>query len=144
MYKHKQIGWTIIFSLAAGIIACGFFMALYESPAPRIIFYLLAVAVVLMYKLTVTVDNSILRAEFGPGFFGKTLEIKDMESCTVVRNRWWHGWGYHIFPTGRELMTIINVHGFDAVELKMKTGKIYRIGTDEPQELVNAIQSKIR
>jgi len=36
-------------------------------------------------------------------------------------------------------MWIFNVSGFDAVELIMKNGKIYRIGTDEPIKLESAI-----
>jgi hypothetical protein len=40
-------------------------------------------------------------------------------------------------------MWIYNVSGFDAVEITMKNGKIYRIGTDEPLKLEQAIsQSK--
>jgi len=36
-------------------------------------------------------------------------------------------------------MWIYNISGFDAVEIKMKNGKTYRIGTDEPQKLEQAI-----
>jgi len=40
-------------------------------------------------------------------------------------------------------MWIFNVSGFDAVELVMKNGKIYRIGTDMPKELEVAIKKGI-
>ncbi|MDY0387304.1 MAG: hypothetical protein RBT65_09290 [Methanolobus sp.] len=36
-------------------------------------------------------------------------------------------------------MWIFNDSGFDAVEIKTKNGKIYRIGTDEPKQLERAI-----
>jgi hypothetical protein len=36
-------------------------------------------------------------------------------------------------------MWIYNVSGFDAVEIKMKDGKTYRIGTDEPEKLEQTI-----
>ena len=36
-------------------------------------------------------------------------------------------------------MCIYNVSGFDAVEIQLKNGKIYRIGTDEPKKLEQAI-----
>jgi len=46
--------------------------------------------------------------------------------------RWmWPGWLY-------------NVSGTDAVELKMKNGKRYRIGTDVPGELAEAIRQAIK
>jgi len=40
-------------------------------------------------------------------------------------------------------MRIYNISGFDAVEIKMKDGKRYRIGTDEPKKLEVAITQAI-
>ena len=40
-------------------------------------------------------------------------------------------------------MWIYNVSGFDAVEIILKNGKIYRIGTDVPSELEAAIKQAI-
>ena len=39
-------------------------------------------------------------------------------------------------------MWIYNVSGFDAVEIILKNGKIYRIGTDVPKELEVAINKE--
>ena len=41
-------------------------------------------------------------------------------------------------------MWIFNVSGFGAVEIRMKNGKIYRIGTDEPKALESAINREIQ
>ena len=38
---------------------------------------------------------------------------------------------------------IYNVSGFDAVEIIMRNGRIYRIGTDVPGELETAIKRTI-
>jgi hypothetical protein len=40
-------------------------------------------------------------------------------------------------------MWIFNVSGFDAVEIIMRNGKIYRIGTDIPSGLEAAIKQAI-
>jgi hypothetical protein len=40
-------------------------------------------------------------------------------------------------------MWIYNVSGFDAVELRMTDGRMYRIGTDEPHELEAAIRQML-
>jgi len=40
-------------------------------------------------------------------------------------------------------MWIYNVSGWSAVEIIMKNGKIYRIGTDTPSELEAAIKQSI-
>jgi hypothetical protein len=36
---------------------------------------------------------------------------------------------------------LYNVSGFDAVELRLKSGEIRRIGTDDPQGLAEALKS---
>ena len=38
---------------------------------------------------------------------------------------------------------LYNVSGFDAVEIKLRTGKKFRIGTDVPQELDAAIRQAL-
>ena len=43
--------------------------------------------------------------------------------CWVIRNGW-----------------LYNVSGFDAVELELASGKLCRIGTDEPGRLLHAIE----
>jgi hypothetical protein len=56
-----------------------------------------------------------------------------------VKNQWWWGWGIRLIPGG----WLYNVSGLDAVELKMKNGRVYRIGTDEPRKLAEFIQAKL-
>jgi hypothetical protein len=41
-------------------------------------------------------------------------------------------------------MRIYNISGFDAVEIKLKNGKIYRIGTNEPTILEQTIVHEIK
>ena len=41
-------------------------------------------------------------------------------------------------------MTIFNISGFEAVEIKMRDGRIYRIGTDQPQKLAYAIKMQLQ
>ena len=55
-----------------------------------------------------------------------------------VRNPWHAGWGIRWFP-GRYLLW--SVSGFQAVEVVTKDGNRFRIGTDEPEMLVQAIQT---
>lgn len=52
----------------------------------------------------------------------------------------YYGWGIHLTPHG----WLYNVSGSDAVEIRMKTGKKYRIGTDVPEELERAISRSIQ
>ena len=54
-----------------------------------------------------------------------------------MRNLWYYGWGIRYTPHG----WLFNVSGLDAVELELKNGRTWRVGTDEPVELLAAIQA---
>ncbi len=56
-----------------------------------------------------------------------------------MKNPWYYGWGIRLTPHG----WLYNVSGSYAVEIKTKTGKKYRIGTDVPNELEKAIRQSI-
>ena len=91
--------------------------------------------------LSVAVDENYLRIKFGYGIFRKKLSTSDIASVAQVKNHWYYGWGIRLWFWPR--MWIFNVSGFDAVEIRMKNGKIYRIGTDEPEKLETAIKRVI-
>jgi hypothetical protein len=57
-----------------------------------------------------------------------------------VRNHWWNGFGIRMRPGFR----LYNVAGLDAVELRLKSGDVRRIGTDDPQGLSAALNSRAR
>ncbi len=91
--------------------------------------------------LSVSIDENYLRIKFGYGIFRKKLSTSDIASVAQVKNRWYYGWGIRLWFW--PLMWIFNISGFDAVEIRMKNGKIYRIGTDEPEKLETAIKQAI-
>ena len=68
--------------------------------------------------------------------------LREIISVRAVKNHWYYGWGIRFWFWPR--MVIFNVSGFDAVEIKMKNGKTYRIGTDEPKNLEHAIMQSIK
>jgi hypothetical protein len=47
----------------------------------------------------------------------------------MVRNQWWNGLGIR---KGAGFW-LYNVAGLDAVELRLRSGEIRRLGTDDPQ-----------
>lgn len=88
--------------------------------------------------LTVSIADNFLKIKFGFGIFRKKFLLRDIVSATQVKNPWYCGWGIRLCIS--PYMWIYNVSGFDAVELKMKNGKVYRIGTDEPAKLESALK----
>jgi len=139
-YKHTQVGYLVIvilgiclFYLASMMIISGF------DWIPFTVLVILGVCVGLFSTLTVMIAESTLEIRFGLGIIRKKFHLKDIESCQVVKNPWYYGWGIRLTPHG----WLYNVSGFYAVEIKMKTGKKYRIGTDVPTDLEKAISQSL-
>lgn len=146
-YRHTQFGWIMVICFAfAGAIIVG--VACNLPPKPREAFPMFLVVAVLLasfllfYDLTVEVNDEFIRLRFGIGLIRKKFRLADVVKCAPVRNRWWMGWGIHGWP-GRNRGWLFNVSGWDAVELKLKSGVTYRIGTDEPQQLAEFIKAKL-
>ena len=92
--------------------------------------------------LTVSIDEKYLRIKFGYGIFRKRFEVSEITSVKQVKNHWYYGWGIRLWFW--PYMCIYNVSGFDAVELVMKNGKVYRIGTNVPGELEATIKAVLK
>ena len=139
MYKHTQIGWLMLVLLGIGILLTGYFGILYSNWIALSVFGVLVICMILFPRLTVTGNDNLIEVRFGPGLIRKKFRFEEIESAKPVKNRWWYGWGIKKIPKG----WLFNVSGLDAVELLMKNGRIYRIGTDEPQTLNEFIQGKL-
>lgn len=92
--------------------------------------------------LSVSVDENYIRIRFGYGIFRKKFAMGEIASVAQVKNHWYYGWGIRMWFLPR--MWIYNVSGFDAIELIMKNGKIYRIGTDKPDALKEVLCKFVR
>jgi hypothetical protein len=143
-YKHTQTGWLTL--MVCGALLPFFVITAVITPdAPVRTFMLfvtapiLAVVIILFGSLTVAVDDAAITMRFGPGLIRKKIKLDDVAACEPVKNRWWWGWGIQLIPGG----WLYNVSGLDAVELKLKNGRVCRIGTDEPQILNEFIQAKL-
>ena len=135
LYRHRQIGWTIIivlglaalFAAAAGL-ATPWPTSLFSSSPPIL-------TGLLFSSLTIEVTASELVWSFGPGFLKKRVALSGIASAAPARNKWWWGWGVHLTPRG----WLYNVDGLDAVEITQKDGASFRLGTDEPQALAQSL-----
>ncbi len=146
-YKHKQIGYLMIVVTLAVI---ALFVWVYASAlaeqvsidsGPNLLVTSVMVLIVLILAsfttLTITVDEQNLRIKFGYGIFSKSFTRAEITSVRTVKNRWYYGWGVKVWFW--PYMWIYSISGFDAVELTMRNGRIYRIGTDEPAKLEAAL-----
>ena len=150
-YKHTQIGYPMIFITLVVLVLFAWLQITAKAEPPSYdsgtnfaitaIMALILFILVSFSTLTVFIDEQFLRIRFGWGIFRKKFLLTDIAAIRKVKNHWYYGWGIRLWFWPK--MWIFNVSGFDAIELTMKNGKIYRIGTDEPEKLEAAIKQVI-
>lgn len=139
-YEHTQPG-TVILATCAIIAVFGGAIAWRAQPAAAIpMLVILASVAVIFNSLTVEIEGRELRWYFGLRLWTYRLALDDIQSVSIVQNQWWNGFGIRSAPG----FTLYNVSGLDAVELKLKSGEIRRIGTDDPKEFAAALNAAIR
>ena len=146
MYKHKQTGTVILgcIGLAAAMMASFLAMVPPNEWVPKLIMIgalvLFAIIALCFGSMTVRVSRDELSLAFGPGLIRKSYLISDITDVSAVRNKWWYGWGVRFTPHG----WLYNVSGLDAVQISMRNGRQYRVGTDQPEKLADAIDKAIK
>lgn len=146
-YKHTQISYLMMIVTIAVLVlfAWAHITAANEPPSVDsgtnlLLTSLMVIILALLssfVSLQVRLDEKQIRIKFGYGLFTKKILLNDILSIKVVKNHWWYGWGIRVWFWPK--MWIYNIAGFDAVELQLKNGKTYRIGTDEAPKLEQVI-----
>ena len=88
--------------------------------------------------LTVSVSQKDIIIKFGYGLIKKRIKREDINHAKIVRNKVIYGWGIRLTPHG----WLWNIQGLDAIELSLKNGKCFRIGTNQPKLLLDALSNK--
>ena len=138
IYKHTQIGAVILALLGSAILLSAVsIFTIGSHPILIAVLIVLLACAILFPSMTVEIGNGLLTWRFGLGIIHKIVRVTEVESAEAVRNHWLYGWGIHLTPHG----WLYNVSGLSAVQVRLKSGKRFRLGTDEPEELVRAIAS---
>ena len=147
VYHHKQrlsfIRMT--YSLASTALAVAVWRIVSGARVIPMIGLVVACAVfyaIFLSSLTIEVNGKELRWYRGPGpFWPHRLSLDEIQTVAVVRNRRGYGLG---FPFSGKIhgFWLYNVSGFDAVELRLKSGDVYRLGTDDPEGLSAALKRR--
>jgi hypothetical protein len=136
-YQHRQFGWVIV--LTTGAIGLAILLAATSAPHPAY-FAWAGVGILLVgalfSTLTIIIEDGLLRASFGPGLIQKKVKLAEIASVRPIPVRWWYGWGIRLTPHG----WLYNVSGWKAVEITLRHGRRFCLGTDEPESLQKAIQ----
>ena len=138
MYKHTQrAGWLInVFVLGSSLVCIVWGIIDRVWIAVGMGLFLLSIYC-LFSCLTVTVENSVIIIKFGPGLIRVKYPLMEVLQFRQVRNNPLYGWGVRLIPNGY----LYNIAGLDAVELQMVDGTVRRIGTNEPEKLIKALET---
>jgi hypothetical protein len=140
-YAHTQPGTMMVTLLLANSLIPAAVAAFANDDFVRWICIAMAIGLVitagLFSSLTVSVGEGELRWFFGLGLWHYGTALTDIQSTGVVRNKWYYGFGIRMLPGFR----LYNVGGLDAVEIKLRDGRVRRIGTDDPAGLAAALRT---
>ena len=136
-YRHKQPGWAMLVILGVVLV----FLFFIKPPQCgcrgfALVMALILVALGLFSKMIVIIDEEYLQVRFSYGVIRAKFKLSEIAVFKKVRNPWYYGLGIHYLGNG----WIYNVSGLDAVEITMKNNKVHRIGTDEPDKLIETLR----
>jgi hypothetical protein len=139
-YRHTQIGYLHLVLYSALLLFIGYLNIVMDfNPFVLVGLIVIFIVIGIFTRLTVAVDDQMLKIQFGLGVIRKAFALKEIEAYSVVKNRWYYGWGIRFTPHG----WLFNVSGLSAIEIQMKSGKRYRIGTDDPDNLSKALDEAL-
>ncbi len=135
-YMRKQTGHGMTLVVLGGLACIIYLISQRGVQKVLVVYMILAAALALVFSsMTVTVAEGFVSLKFGLGLFRKRFKLSDIESCRSVRNPWYYGWGIRRIPGG----WFFGVSGQTALELTMRSGKRFRIGSADPEGLKAAI-----
>ena len=142
-YQHSQTGWFVIpilllFTVVAFVVASDDQVEVGVVVAILVMMLAILGLGIYLSRLEVTVTDDQVVAAFGFGKPRRAFDLKEIVDVRTVRNSWWNGWGVRKIRNG----WMYNVWGLDAVQLELRSGKSFRIGTDDPDGLVEALAER--
>lgn len=144
-YRHTQTAWMLIVVIVAVVLA-ELTIATFSAPQDTLslalsgaVVAVAAVMLALFSTLTVMVDDLAVSVWFGLGTLRREVMLAEVIAARRVRNSWHAGWGVRAIPGGR----LYNVGGRDAVELELDSGRVVRVGTDQPDALLAALKAAL-
>ena len=144
-YRHTQWGYTAIPTFLLFAVVIPLTSSDDETTAAitvsLIAFTIALLAIVLLFsRLEVTVSDGRIVAAFGFGRPHREIELADVTDVHQLRNTWIQGWGIRKITNG----WMYNVWGLDAVEVELASGDVFRIGTNDPENLLAVIALQIK
>lgn len=138
-YQHVQWGYLAIPTFLIFLLVDWFSFSADNTAwlvAVIVTFEASLLGVVLWFsRLEVRVDDDRITAAFGNGRPRRLFAMGEIRAVRAVRNRWYYGFGVRVIANG----AMYNVWGLDAAEVELESGRVFRIGTDDVDQLEASI-----
>jgi hypothetical protein len=135
-YQHTQPATVIVFAvgsmaLIGAIVSIFIHLAIFTT-------VFLAIMTWMFRSLTVEISETELRWHFGSGWPRKRVPLSEIASAEPIRTSFVKGWGIHYTRRG----WLYNASGFGAVAVRLRNGKQFCLGTDEPEKLARQLNGQ--
>jgi hypothetical protein len=138
-YRETQIGWVLmaIFAVVALLIVLILRSAPLQ-PVSLVPLVLVLLAAAMFGFMSVGVTTDAVSITMGVGFVRRRIERSQIRRLTIVRNPWYWGLGVRLYSRGSG--TMYAVSGLRAVELTLGDDRTVRIGTRDPERLLQVLR----
>lgn len=143
-YSNTQIGYPFFvacFSVLATVFTITK-LGLQETKGENdiiVLIVVLSIVLLMTFRLKVNIVDNKLELTYGIGLYKKRFDLTDVKKVTLVKNKWYCGWGVRISSEG----TIYNISGFDGVKVDLQSGVSFIVGTNKPIELFQVLNKFI-
>jgi hypothetical protein len=140
IYRHTQVSRATVGGLGIAVAALVWWSVRASDAVLATTAGLVGFVLVLFSALTVIVGDGAMDVFFGPGLIRRRIPLRRIREVQVVRTPWYYGWGIRLTPAG----WLWNVSGLDGVEVQFDDGHRFRVGSDEPNRLAEALLREMR
>ena len=140
VYRHTQVSRVTAAGMGIAWAVAVWWSVRVSAFVPIATAAVAGLLLILFSTLTVIVGNGAMDVFFGPRLIGRRIPLRRIRGVRVIRTRWYYGWGIQLTPAGWQW----NVWGLDGVEMQFDDGHRFRVGSDEPDTLAEALVREMR
>lgn len=142
-YRKFQFAWIIVVLYIIVLIWMTFALIYQWGNSPIDIYsyiFLIALFSIILsasYGITIIVTDKQLKIKSGIGLYTKKIDLASINTVSVVKTPFCHGYGIRIIPDG----LLYNLGRKYAIEIKLKKKKqVIQIGTNDLEKLKEAVE----
>ena len=96
----------------------------------------IALIVPFFAAITIVIEDGRLEVRFGPPIFRRVFEVRDITAARSIPQAHMHAWGVRRIRRS----ALRDAFLFGAVDIELRDGTAWRIGTRHPDELLAALR----